>query len=369
MAIYNAWCDRVPVYMILGNTLDAAMRYPGVEWAHTACRTPRRWCATTPSGTTRRYRSALRGIRGARLQDRDDAADGAVVLVADRQMQEEPIRGGPRPLRIQARRSVHPPQGDAGAYAETARLLVAAENPVIVADRAARTPAGLQLLIELAETLAGARSIDRRRMNFPSRHPLNQTERARRDADVVLGLEMGDFGASTRYAIGWAASRPTTKPDAKLITITAGDLFSRSNYQDFGRYAEVDLAIAADAEATLPALIEACERPMTTDRKRDVRGTWAQRLARRKRSRDRALDSGRAWDASPVSSAPVGRVWERRSGMRIGRWSPSTVVSWWPLRLWDFDKHYQFIGGPGGYGVGYGAPRGRRRARQSSTAA
>jgi thiamine pyrophosphate-dependent acetolactate synthase large subunit-like protein len=31
-------------------------------------------------------------------------------------------------------------------------------------------------------------------------------------------------------------------------------------------------------------------------------------------------------------------------------------MSNWPLRLWAFDKHYQFIGGAGGYGVGYGAP-------------
>ena len=28
----------------------------------------------------------------------------------------------------------------------------------------------------------------------------------------------------------------------------------------------------------------------------------------------------------------------------------------WPLRLWTMDKHYHYIGGPGGYGVGYGAP-------------
>ncbi len=31
-------------------------------------------------------------------------------------------------------------------------------------------------------------------------------------------------------------------------------------------------------------------------------------------------------------------------------------VSNWPLRLWDFNKHYQFIGGAGGEGVGYLAP-------------
>ena len=28
----------------------------------------------------------------------------------------------------------------------------------------------------------------------------------------------------------------------------------------------------------------------------------------------------------------------------------------WALRLWAFDKHYQYIGGAGGAGVGYGAP-------------
>ena len=71
-----------------------------------------------------------------------------------------------------------PPAGDSGAVAEAARLLVAAENPVIVADRVARTPAGLAGMIELAEALQ-APVIDRNgRMNFPTRHPLNQTERA-----------------------------------------------------------------------------------------------------------------------------------------------------------------------------------------------
>src|SRR3990170_3746481 len=34
MAIYNAYCDRVPVFIILGNTIDATQRRPGVEWLH-----------------------------------------------------------------------------------------------------------------------------------------------------------------------------------------------------------------------------------------------------------------------------------------------------------------------------------------------
>ena len=39
-----------------------------------------------------------------------------------------------------------------------------------------------------------------------------------------------------------------------------------------------------------------------------------------------------------------------------------SLVSWqgfisgWPGRLWNFDKHYQYIGGQGAGGMGYGAP-------------
>src|SRR5665213_2195018 len=36
MGIYNAWGGRAPVYIMLGNTLDATQRRPGVEWYHSA---------------------------------------------------------------------------------------------------------------------------------------------------------------------------------------------------------------------------------------------------------------------------------------------------------------------------------------------
>lgn len=51
------------------------------------------------------------------------------------------------------------------------------EHPVILADRVARTPAGMQYLVELAELLQ-APVLDRAgRMNFPNTHYLNQTGR------------------------------------------------------------------------------------------------------------------------------------------------------------------------------------------------
>jgi acetolactate synthase I/II/III large subunit len=36
MAIYNAYAGRSPAYIILGNTIDATARRPGVEWYHSA---------------------------------------------------------------------------------------------------------------------------------------------------------------------------------------------------------------------------------------------------------------------------------------------------------------------------------------------
>ena len=64
------------------------------------------------------------------------------------------------------------------------------------------------------------------------------------------------------------------KPGAKLVTISSHELLTKSNYQDAGRYIEADLAIPADTEATLPALIEACRRLITPERRRafDERG-------------------------------------------------------------------------------------------------
>src|SRR5438309_10615279 len=86
-----------------------------------------------------------------------------------------------------------PPQADSGAVKEAARLLAAAQNPVIVADRAARTPNGVKLLVQLAEALQ-ARVVDQGgRMNFPRTHYLNAPPTAVSNADVILGLELSDF--------------------------------------------------------------------------------------------------------------------------------------------------------------------------------
>src|SRR5262249_42003748 len=93
-----------------------------------------------------------------------------VVIIADGKLPEEAIAANK--LRAPKLVMSAPPQGDSAAVQEAARMLVAAENPVIVAGRVARTPKGVELLVKLAEALQAPVKDQRMRMNFPSAHPL-----------------------------------------------------------------------------------------------------------------------------------------------------------------------------------------------------
>src|SRR5690242_3919546 len=346
MAIYNAYADRVPIYMVVGNHVDAGIRRPGVEWYHSAQDLPAlvrdyvKW-DDQPASLQHFADSAVRAYKIAMTPPM-----GPVLLVAHHEIQSRPNTESN--LRIPKLTPTAPPQGDEAAVNEAARLLVAAEQPLIIAQRAARTPNGMKLLVELAETLQ-APVDSQERMNFPTRHPLAGTGGRGYQPDVTLCLEVNDVSFIARGARGRGA---------KVISVSASDLYMKSNIQDFGRYADVDLDIGADAEATLPALIEACKRLITPDRKRAMAERGKKLAEEHKRNRDRDFDQATTgWDASPISTARLSaEIWNQ---IRKEDWSfvsDTTFISWWPLRLWDFDKPYHYIGGHGAYGIGYGAP-------------
>jgi acetolactate synthase I/II/III large subunit len=362
MAIYNAYCDRVPVYVIAGNSIDATQRRPGVEWDHSvqdAAALVRDFCKwdDLPISLQHFAESAVRAYKIAMTPP-----TMPVLIVADGGLQEDPIAPDAA-LRIPKLTLTAPPQGDSAAVAETARMLVVAEKPLIVAGRLARTPAAMTRLVELAELLQAPVVDQGERMNFPTRHALNHSDRARQlvgEADVILGLELTDFwGTVDAYRDQLhRTSRPITRPGVRLVSITSGDLFGKSNYQDQQRYPEVDIAMAADAEATLPSLIEAVKRGITSDRKR----VFEERGRSLATARQRLLDTARAeatfaWDASPISTARLSaELWAQIKDSDWALVSPIDFVSRWPMRLWSFDKPYQYIGASGGAGVGYGAP-------------
>lgn len=361
MAMYNAWCDRVPVIVLGGNIVEANKRAPGAEWVHSAIdpaaivRDYVKW-DDQPTSLQHFAESAVRACKIAVTPPM-----GPVMLSLDAELQENPI-SEPESLRIPKYARVVPPQGDSGALAETAKLLVAAENPVIICDRYARTPAGMGRLIELAETLQCAVVDNAGRMNFPSRHPLNQSFRRGTvipQADVILALEVNDiWGTLNAFSDRIVrTSRPVTKKGAKIITLGSRDLYMKSNYQDFGRYQEVDLAIAGDGEASLPALTEQINRLIDEGRKAayEARGKKyaAARLAMIEQAKS---DATLGWDASPITTARM--CAEVYAQIKDEDWSlvGNAIRNLWPHRLWDIKKPYQWNGGSGGAGVGYNLP-------------
>src|SRR5437016_4890605 len=153
---------------------------------------------------------------------------GPTLIVANAEIQSHAAE---QPLpRIPKLVMTAPPQGDSGAVNEAARLLVNAERPIIIAERAARTQQGIDLLVQLAELLQAPVN-NQERMNFPNRHSLASNGGPGYNPDVALCLEMNDLQNETRAA---------RARNGKIISISSLTLSHKSNIQDFGHYADVD---------------------------------------------------------------------------------------------------------------------------------
>ena len=376
MAIYNAWCDRAPVIVMGGNDLDASKRPPGVPTIHSAqdinalVRDFTKW-DDTPVSLEHFAQSVVRAYKIAMTPPH-----APVMIALDAELQEETVHDRAK-LAIPKLTHTMPPQADLGAIRDTAKLLVGAQMPVIVADRMARTPNGMTLLVELAEILQAPVVDQGGRMNFPNTHYLNQTGRRQAliaQADVLLGMELTDYWGVVNAFIdngddgGPGLREPVVKPGTKLISISSVDLLTKANYQDFERYQAIDLAMAADAETSLPSLIEAVKAALPADRK----DALAKRGEAMKKAWDAARERNRVaaavgWDLSPITTARMcAEIW---GAIRNEDWtmvSTDFFQSFWsivdvrssvPPYRW-FRRIWRRVWRSG---------RGRRRARQQGT--
>src|SRR5258705_11487893 len=136
MAIFNAWCDRMPI-IILGATgpVDAVKRRPWIDWIHTArdqgaiVRNYTKWDDQPASPAA--AREAL--LRAAWIAN--TAPMGPVYINLDAEMQEAKL---PEPLPpIDVARYMPPanPMPSAEPIEEAAALLKAGKHPVMLVDR------------------------------------------------------------------------------------------------------------------------------------------------------------------------------------------------------------------------------------------
>lgn len=351
MGIFGAFSARTPTYLLCANISSGDFRRPLFDWGPHAMTDPAamvrdmlKW-DDTPASLQHFAESAVRAYGMAMTEPR-----GPVMLVVDAELQEEAVRDRAA-LRIPKLAVPSPPAGDSAAVAEAAKLLVAAENPVILAGDVARDEAGMALLIELAETLQAPVQGGGRGM--PNQHPLAGGGSIP-NADVILALnEDALYGRLNRYRDQQARSSvPLTRPDAKVISISSHQLNVRSNYQNVERYQDVTLAIAADPQATLESLIDECNKLIAPSRRRvlDERGKRLTAASAEATERAR-VEATYGWDLSPISLPRLAaEVWDV---IRHKDWASVGANGG---RLWNVDRFYRTMGAVNGGGIGGGLP-------------
>jgi acetolactate synthase I/II/III large subunit len=346
MALFQAWADRVPVFMIVGHHRNPSGVINRPHSAQDMGSIVRDFVKFDDEATTleRFAEASMRAYRIAMTPPM-----GPVLLTVSAELQESMVARGS--VRIPELTLAAPPQGDANAVREAARVLVNAQTPLIQIAKMGRTPKAWDLLIELAETLQAPVDVlgYSSWQKFPSWHPLYGNGGRGYTPDVTLGLEVTDMSAQAR------AARANGR---KTISISSEHLFQRSNIHDFGRYADVDLAIGADAEATLPALIEEIRRLVTPEKKSAFQARGSRVAATHKEAQVAAIhDARHGWDASPVSVPRL--VAELGEQIKNDDWaivSGHQFTGDWQRRLLNHDKPYRYNGDCGGFGIGYDTP-------------
>ena len=365
MAIFNAFCDRVPV-LVLGATgpMDTAKRRPWIDWIHTALvqgTQVRDYVKLDdqPASVAAIPEALLRAWRLARTEPQ-----GPVYLCLDAGLQEEAL-ARPVPMPDAGRfEPATPPHADPRAIDDAARRLVDARFPVIVVESLGRRPGVAAPLCRLAELLA-APLVDlsveyQGRPSVPSRHPLDMSgarDEVVREADLILALDVSNFLGALGHVDRSTREVRLLNESTRVIAISLEDYAARSWAQTFQSLVPVDLPIAADAALALPALLAAVE-----DRLRQGHDRAAERSKRAERIAARHAALLAEWQAAVKlerSSAPLAPavlaslVWQV---IKDEDWVLANgSAKGWARRLWDWQPE-RVTGGSGGAGLGYGLP-------------
>lgn len=266
MAIFNAWCDRVPM-LLLGATgpWDAARRRPWIDWLHTVSdqgalvRDYTKW-DNQPGSVPAAIEALFRAAQIAQTAPR-----GPVYVNLDATLQEAPLAEMPTlpsPQRHAPAPAVVP---SAAALQQAVALLEGARAPVILAGRCARSEAGWAARVALAEALQAAVLTDlKMAAAFPTDHVLHaaapghflsaEAVRVLRGADVVLALDWTDLAGTLKQA--WAAQAVPSK----IVQVSPDAHSHRGWSQDYQGLPPVDAYLMCEPDAVVPLLLQALPR-------------------------------------------------------------------------------------------------------------
>ncbi|HEY1240240.1 MAG TPA: thiamine pyrophosphate-dependent enzyme [Bryobacteraceae bacterium] len=348
MSIYQAYYDRVPVLMIAGNDPDFIPAHTAHDMAGMV-RSYTKWDAEPKT-----VEEALVALQRA-YNEAITPPMGPTLVVLNSEIQKENVPN----LKVPA---YQPPQFttiDATHTREIAKALLSAQNPRIAVGRL-RTPEGVKRAVELAELVGACTSTAATNgpMSFPQRHPLCGPG-ADTNYDYTLGLEVP---AAQVYIEGPTLAKVAATRDKDNIGFAGlnGGGFG-GNRGGRGR-AATGTHLEADAEASLPLIIEQVKQQITGDQKSRIQ----ERAAKHGRANheahvaalEQAIEAKKAgWNGSPVSTARIyAELWPLIMNEDWCLASPSNFSGGHNTQLWEHNKPYSYLGGQGAGGMGYGAP-------------
>ncbi len=210
MAMFNAWCDRMPV-IVLGATgpVDAAKRRPWIDWIHTSrdqgalVREYTKW-DDQPASPGAAREAILRGTWIA-----NTVPQGPVYINFDAELQEGKVSEQLPPIDIARYMPKVSTAAPAELIREAAAVLKDAKQVLILAGRASRDEAAWNARVALAEAL-NARVVTDLKIGttFPTDHPLYvgsprainaESVEGLKNVDVVLSLDWVDLAGALRY--------------------------------------------------------------------------------------------------------------------------------------------------------------------------
>jgi thiamine pyrophosphate-dependent acetolactate synthase large subunit-like protein len=266
MAIFNAWCDRVPM-LLLGATgpVDAAKRRPWIDWIHTAkdqgalVRPYTKW-DDQPASVPALVESLLRANVMAQTAPR-----GPTYVCLDAGLQETKIDALPDlpdPARYQPPAAGEPARPLIEA---AAKLLCGAQRPVILAGRVGRSEAAWATRIRLAEALEALVITDlKTAASFPTSHRLHgapagtflspRSIEVLHQADVVLSLDWVDLAGTLKTV--WGAN----EIKSKVVQISVDQYVHNGWSMDHQGLPPVDLNLMSEPDPATVALLDAIER-------------------------------------------------------------------------------------------------------------
>jgi thiamine pyrophosphate-dependent acetolactate synthase large subunit-like protein len=338
MALFNAWCDRVPL-LLLGATgpWDAAKRRPWIDWIHTAAdqgalvRGYTKW-DNQPGSVPAALEALMRAAQIANTAPR-----GPVYVNLDAAVQEAKIGALPPIPEVQRFAPARSPEPPRELVSHAAGMLGNAKNPLILIGRTSRSMEAWKARVQLAEKLQARVVTDlKQAAAFPTDHPLHaavpgvhlstQAAAAIREADVVVALDWTDLAGTLKTAYG---AEPI---GAKVINVSCDMHAHRGWSMDYQGLPPADVLLLTEPDAAVPMLLEAC--------------------AARKGPARSSLERKALSAPDEVSILAVAQALERAAG------SSDLCLTKLPLG-WngayrDFRHPLDYLGADGGGGVGAG---------------